>query len=182
MEEHDISPSQERRAWDKLPAETSKSYNAFMVYLQLPIAGAVEERRSLVNTAKAIGHASTTMVDLWSAKFNWVERAQAYDMSTSALALTVREVALESFQQATITSLGQQLAVLNELIDRKMGAMLARAKNNPADIDATELKKMTAIIEEKDSLARRASGMPTNYTTERIDRPNDEDTVFIIGG
>jgi hypothetical protein len=182
MEEHDISSSQERRAWDKLPQETSKSYNAFMVYLQLPIAGAVEERRSLVNTAKAIGHASTTMVDMWSAKNNWVERAQAYDMSTSALALTVREVAIESFQQATITSLGHQLAVLNELIDRKMGALLTRAQANPSDIDTNELKRLTAIIEEKDSLARRMSGMPTNYSTERIEKPKDENTVFIIGG
>lgn len=172
----------EPRAWDKLPTETPKAYNAFMVYLSLPLAGAVSERRNLPNVAKKLGHESTTTVDGWSSKYNWVERASAYDMTLAATSLTVREVALEEVQQAIVTSLGHQLAVLDDIINRRMGVMLARVQANPNDLDMADLRKLVATIEEKDSLARRMAGMPTAYTTERIEKPDNEDTIFIVSG
>lgn len=60
------------RPWDRQPGETSKAYEAFSTYMNL---GA---QRSTNKTAQTLGK-SKTLMDQWSAKWNWPERAAAWD-------------------------------------------------------------------------------------------------------
>lgn len=164
-----------RKPWERLPGETNKAYRAFQVYLMLPIAGDIDERRSLKNTAARLGLASTTGVADWSAKYDWVARATAYDEYNGAKAIDLRETGLVELQQAVITSLGAQIALLNGLIEKK----LAEASRD--NLPLRDVKMLAEIIEKKDNLARRLAGLPTQYTTERAEDLSDEDTVYIIG-
>ena len=59
-----------RTAWE-LPGETSKAYAAFKVYYEM------REQRSLEAVAKT-QKKHKSQVGAWSAKYNWVPRADAY--------------------------------------------------------------------------------------------------------
>ena len=166
-----------RKPWERQPGETSKAFQAFQVYLMLPTVGDIDERRSLKNTAERLNLKSMTGVADWSAKYNWVARAQAYDDFNGVKNLSLREVGMIELQQAVITSLGAQIAVLNEMIEKAMG----ERRRGDGEVSLRDLKTLTEIIERKDNLARRLAGLPTQYTTERADDKSDEDTVYIIG-
>lgn len=166
--------------WDKLPQETAKAYAAFQIYLSLSVFGQDGERRSLENTAKKLGLRSTTSVERWSAKYDWVERAKAYDAYMGTTSITVKETALAEYQQAVVSSLSAQLVVLNNILDKTLADMLEGVKLG-VPIDTKDLARIVRSVRDKDDLARRLGGMPTNYVTERADETEDEDTIFLIG-
>ena len=58
--------------WERQKGETTNAYEAFCVYRDLGV------KRSQVKTCEKLGKNSTTISD-WSVKYNWVERAAAYD-------------------------------------------------------------------------------------------------------
>jgi hypothetical protein len=58
--------------WDKGGRETDKSFAAFTLYLQLG------ENRTAKAAAESAGR-SVSLFARWSRKFNWIERAAAYD-------------------------------------------------------------------------------------------------------
>jgi hypothetical protein len=60
------------KPYDRLHNETSRPYDAFVKYLELG------PQRSQRKVAEAIGK-STTIVCRWATKYNWRERALAYD-------------------------------------------------------------------------------------------------------
>ena len=59
--------------WNQLKEETSKSFNAFSVYLGIGID------RTLSATAKILEYKSVTQLDRWSSLYDWVERCRLYD-------------------------------------------------------------------------------------------------------
>ncbi len=61
-----------KKAWQKIAGETQKAFEAFEIYYQ---AGS---NRSLSNTAQNL-HKKVGSIRDWSEKFDWVERAAAYD-------------------------------------------------------------------------------------------------------
>ena len=60
--------------WDRLAGESDKAYSAFRAYLEMP-------ERSLTKLARKLNRNGRGQLGNWSAKFNWVERAAAYDSS-----------------------------------------------------------------------------------------------------
>jgi len=59
--------------YTRLPGETAKAYEAFAVYRELETG-----QRSLERVSRTL-HKSVTFLGRWSSKYNWVERAAAYD-------------------------------------------------------------------------------------------------------
>lgn len=170
-----------RKSWERLPEETPKAYAAFSLYLQMPPYGEPGERRSIANVAAKLGLSATSGVELWSAKYNWGERTAAYDSYRTNSAITVKETALAEFQQNIVIVMGQQLAVVNEILDRAFNEV--RTKQQAGEpTDANEVKKLIDAWEKKDNMARRLAGMPTQYTTERALPEEDEEKVYVIGG
>lgn len=169
------------RPWDAQPGETPKAFSAFQAYLKMPLVGAASEKRSLANLAAKMGHASTTGVERWSAKYDWVARSLAYDAYVSTSVLTVREGAIKDFQQAIITRMGAQLAVVDDLIEHEL-AKLRKAQQAGEEVGATTLKKLVDTLVKKDDLARRMAQLPTQYTSARVDDSDEDDTVYVIGG
>ena len=58
--------------WERQKGETSNAYEAFCVYRDLGV------KRNQPKTCEILGKNSTTISE-WSVKYNWVERAEAYD-------------------------------------------------------------------------------------------------------
>lgn len=65
------------KPWEKLESESGKSFEAFMAYMGQP-----SETRTLANVATALGK-STALIERWSARDKWVERARAFDSSVA---------------------------------------------------------------------------------------------------
>lgn len=181
----EITTTSPTRMWEKQPTETRKQYAAFCIYRDLPLYGDDDEKRTLDVVAKRLGYAAPSGIRMWSAKNNWVERANAYDQYMGSRAISAREAGIEEFQQATITSLSGQLLIMNKLIDQKLQDTLRYMNDNTdpdKSVDVGVLKKLTETIKLKDDLARRLSQLPTNFVTETVEQPKDEETVYIIGG
>jgi hypothetical protein len=73
----------EASPWERLPDESSKAYHAFCLYLWNG------HWRSLRKVADVLGKGISYEKQLakWSAKFNWFERAQAFDTYVDTLLL-----------------------------------------------------------------------------------------------
>lgn len=65
--------SDARDPWERLPREPSRAYEGFRAYRELPPG-----TRTLPQIAAQFGLANRTVQE-WSAKFNWIERAKAWD-------------------------------------------------------------------------------------------------------
>lgn len=65
--------------WDIQPGESAKAYEAFAVYK------AMGKDRSLEKVSRTVPRRLPTVKD-WSARFNWVERARAFDVDAARLA------------------------------------------------------------------------------------------------
>lgn len=69
----DRSPA-DRQAWDRLPGETDKAFEAFRIYLELGTRD-----RSYTNVAKALGRKSVRWLKTWGVKYKWGDRVAAWD-------------------------------------------------------------------------------------------------------
>lgn len=168
------------KPWELQPGETPKAFAAFQTYLKMPLVGAPEEKRTLANLARKLGLSATSGVEGWSSKYNWQERTIAYDAYMASAAITVRESALREFQQAVITSMGAQLAVLNQILDTQLAN--TREAQERDGVSNNDLKKLVDSLAKKDDLARRMAGLPTQYRSEQADEPDEDDIIYVIGG
>lgn len=174
------------KAWDQRLDETPRAYEAFQIYINLPLYGEKENKRSLANVAKKLGLAATSGVEGWSSKYNWVERAAAYDQWLSLSAIEAKVVALEDFQNATIQSLSMQIIAMNDILEKQLAEVRRRLstpdENGTIPIDPGAIKKLFDAIKVKDDLARRMAGMPTTFTSDKATVEEPEDEVYIVGG
>lgn len=64
--------NEERKPWERLPEESTEAFEAFKTYRDM---GA---ERSLAKVGEKLGK-STALMERWSARHEWVKRAQAWD-------------------------------------------------------------------------------------------------------
>lgn len=67
-------------SWIQQPGETAKQFEAFQVYYTMP-AG----ERSLAKVGKRLGK-STALMERWSTKNHWVDRARSHDKELARIA------------------------------------------------------------------------------------------------
>lgn len=175
----------EIKAWEKRPNESSKAFRAFQAYLTLidpnnPAA----QGRSVERAAQRLNYNPKSISQLfkWSSEHDWVARCEAYDAYMASQIITYREVELAEYQAAVVGSLVQQLAVMDEVINKTLVSLREAMIADPTAVDPKTLVQMLGALEKKDNLARRAGKMPTAYTREWAQEDENLDPIFVIGG
>lgn len=166
------------KLWDKQPGETTKAFQAFMVYREMEPYG--ENQRTLAKVSEVIGHKSDRGVRGWSAKYNWVMRAAALDEHRGKKIMAVKEATTEEFVKALTQRRSLQLLVLDKIVEKKLQKLDERLAQDET-VKSIEIANLTTAIEKIDNLARRLAGLPTNFTSTRAKEEPDEEQVFIMG-
>lgn len=100
--------------WERKKGESSESYAAFKLYYQMG------DKRSCAKVAKNLGR-SNTLISGWCSKWDWVERARAYD----------NELARQEFSETcnAIKKMNEQQAQIGLLIQKKALEALKEMKS-----------------------------------------------------
>lgn len=100
--------------WERKKGESSEAYAAFKLYYQMG------DKRSCAKVAKNLGR-SNTLISGWCSKWDWVERARAYD----------NELARQEFAEAcnAIKKMNEQQAQIGLLIQKKALEALKEMKS-----------------------------------------------------
>lgn len=100
--------------WERKKGESSEAYTAFKLYYQMG------DKRSCAKVAKNLGR-SNTLISGWCSKWDWVERARAYD----------NELARQEFAEAcnAIKKMNEQQAQIGLLIQKKALEALKEMKS-----------------------------------------------------
>jgi hypothetical protein len=157
------------------------SYAAFCIYRDLPVYG--EITRSLSTVATQLGYADISGLGLWSRKYDWVARTQAYDAYKASKAISIREVSQEQFAQQVLIGTSARIAMIHQILDTNLGRIIKNQQDDDTYIlDASDLKAVTGVVKVLDDLNRRAAGLPTSYGRELGKDVPDDDQVYILGG
>ena len=85
-------PETTNELWHRQPGETAQAFNAFSVYRNLPpprtVIGAA---RNYAETTRRNERTVHTQFHQWSRKFEWQDRADAYDLMLDRVRLQARE-------------------------------------------------------------------------------------------
>ena len=140
------------KPWERQERETPKSFAAFCVYRDMG-----PQERTLPKTAKAVGK-SLSMMDTWSQKYGWVDRAAAWDDEQDRLK---READQKAQIEAIKKMRKRHTEVAVKMIDKAEAAIdeILAGEIKPADIPrsvdiATKLERISRgdageVIEER---------------------------------
>ncbi len=140
------------KPWERQERETPKSFAAFCVYRDMG-----PQERTLTKTADVVGK-STSLMDTWSQKYGWVDRAAAWDDEQD-------RIKREADQKAQIEAIKEMrkrhTKVAVKMIDKAEAAIdeILAGEIKPADIPrlvdiATKLERISRgdageVIEER---------------------------------
>lgn len=135
--------SNERKLWQCMSNETPRAFAAFSVFLEMG------NERTVIGVGKKLSK-SRQIIDRWCQRYNWRERAQAWDAEQDALKreAMAREIIQFGERQANIGKLLQTKGIIR-LQDMNIGRMSVR--------DAI------ACIVEGAKLERLGRGEPTEH-------------------
>lgn len=112
--------SDELKPWERRDDETSPAWEAFLTYRDMGTA------RSTAKTARSLGK-SKQLMDGWSSKHQWVERARAFDRHEDANQV-------EAYKEQTKQIVRQQTQLADKLL-RHLDATLdsnIKARTDPS--------------------------------------------------
>jgi hypothetical protein len=178
-----------KKAWERLPNESTKAFNAFTEYVKMPVRDVdnPENSRSLVNLTQKLGYSASegkaaSILEGWSSKFDWVARSKAYDSNRTAVEIEVIDAGLVEYQRELIERRTLQATLMNNLIETQLKEALDRSNSN-FPVEPLDIVRLASAMEKVDNIQRRIAGMPTQYTTDKsTSDESDETRVFIIGG
>lgn len=138
--------------WERQEGESREAYEAFSLYRDM---GADGGKRSLQAVSNELSK-SLTLMKRWSASYNWIERARAYDFH-------VEDLALRKATQSLAKARERQMAVGGKL--QQMG--FAALKETTITDPAVALKMIIegAKLEYKQLEAETAAHTPTSQET-----------------
>lgn len=134
-----------RQIWEWNGEETSPAFEAFTIYRDMGTD------RTLAKVAKGLGK-SGTLIEGWSARWNWDARVKAFDAHLDAIGIKARE--------SEIIAMNKKHIKIGETMQAKALQRLQRL--NIDDMDANEIRQFldTAI-----KIERQARG----ESTDRLD-------------
>ena len=94
--------------WERQSGETEKAYSAFKIFLEM-------EDRSISKVAKYLS-VSVQNVRKWSSKYNWFERAAAYD---SSIVESTRQLKIAAIKE----SLRRKVGIADKLEQKALKAL-----------------------------------------------------------
>ena len=138
----------EKRAWDRLPGESSKAYHHFCLYRDM------RTERSLRRMEKLEACASQRhQLNRWSSRWRWVERCGQYDDYLEHQARLQQEKERKEMykRHAKIAMLGQNILV------KGMEELLAKVQNGEHNLAPSELARLMDVSVKVERLARGES-------------------------
>lgn len=130
-------------AWERQPDETGKAYEAFAIYRDMGVS------RSAAKVGKRLGK-SKMLMDRWSSRHKWVERAAAWDAENERVAMEAHFNAIKDMR-ARHANLG------GLMVDVAMSAMQELA-TKPHRISGTAATQIAAEGVKIERLSRGDSG------------------------
>lgn len=145
------------KAWERRADESEQAYEAFSVYRDIV--------RSTAKVGQKLGK-STALIHRWSAKYDWVERARAYDNQRISDAYEdLRRASAErlsSHWQQSIKLQEMAYEALTELLQKKRGSLKS----------LTEL--YNSAVERQQMLLERVQSSPENQLKIVIEDANEK--------
>jgi hypothetical protein len=141
--------NEEKHDWDRLPRETSRSYELFCVYRNLgPERSLAKARES------AEGIPSVARLKVLSRKWNWVERCQQYDdyLEYQDRLRQEKERRQMHERHARVALLGMNVAV------KGLESLLTKVQNGEQAVAPADLTRLVDVSVKVERLAR---GEPT---------------------
>lgn len=169
----DIVPPADRLPWERQPGETGKAFAAFVLYRdQL-------DQRSLTNVARLLHEGMTgkrpkpesirTQLGEWSARYDWVERADAYLDHLERRHREARETELDRVNERTRES-GALLTTLG--LRRFHGGTVRTAEGDklvaPLDLNDATVADAIRLVDTGLKYQRLGSGLPTEALAARL--------------
>lgn len=158
--EPDIAP------WEQQPGESAKAFEAFAIYRDMSAERSVRKVTQRLNK-------SLTLIGKWSSRYNWPERARAYDrdLDRQAHAQAVRDVrsmtnrhiriamqlqakALEALEQLNVATLSpkMQLAFLAKATEIERMNRLSAAGMDDSGQQRDGAEGIEVVIEGEDDV------------------------------
>lgn len=158
--EPDIAP------WEQQPGESAKAFEAFAIYRDMGVERSVRKVTQRLNK-------SLTLIGKWSSRYNWPERARAYDrdLDRQAHAQAVRDVrsmtnrhiriamqlqakALEALEQLNVATLSpkMQLAFLAKATEIERMNRLSAAGMDDSGQQRDGAEGIEVVIEGEDDV------------------------------
>ncbi len=126
------------QAWfDRRTDEGAKAYHAFTIYRDLPV-----EQRSLALVSERLGK-NKSLCARWSTKFQWVDRANAWDIQQDQIRRTRIAAEREKIYERQL----QNSRVASQALMAPLIALVKRTQTNAdafAGASATELTKLAS--------------------------------------
>ena len=159
-QEPDIAP------WEQQPGESAKAFEAFAIYRDMGVERSVRKVTQRLNK-------SLTLIGKWSSRYNWPERARAYDrdLDRQAHAQAVRDVrsmtnrhiriamqlqakALEALEQLNVATLPpkMQLAFLAKATEIERMNRLSAAGMDDSGQQRDGAEGIEVVIEGEDDV------------------------------
>lgn len=159
-QEPDIAP------WEQQPRESAKAFEAFAIYRDMGVERSVRKVTQRLNK-------SLTLIGKWSSRYNWPERARAYDrdLDRQAHAQAVRDVrsmtnrhiriamqlqakALEALEQLNVATLSpkMQLAFLAKATEIERMNRLSAAGMDDSGQQRDGAEGIEVVIEGEDDV------------------------------
>ena len=131
-QEPDIAP------WEQQPGESAKAFEAFAIYRDMGVERSVRKVTQRLNK-------SLTLIGKWSSRYNWPERARAYDrdLDRQAHAQAVRDVRSMTNRQIRIAMQLQAKAL--EALEQLNVATLSPKMQLAFLAKATEIERMNRL-------------------------------------
>ena len=152
--------------WEQQPGESAKAFEAFAIYRDMGVERYVRKVTQRLNK-------SLTLIGKWSSRYNWPERARAYDrdLDRQAHAQAVREVrsmtnrhiriamqlqakALEALEQLSVATLSpkMQLAFLAKATEIERMNRLSAAGMDDSGQQRDGAEGIEVVIEGEDDV------------------------------
>ena len=140
--------AEQHERWERQPRETSRAYELFCAYRDMGIERSLRKMKASLN-----GSPSVRRLQVLSARWNWVERSQAYDdyLEYQRRLQQEKERREMNDRHAKIAILGQNVAV------KGIEQLLANVQTGQQNLNPSELARLVDVSVKVERLARGES-------------------------
>jgi len=156
-----------REPWERYPDETDLAWNAFRTYRDLGLS------RTYMMVARDHGY-SISSINLWSKRFEWAMRAQAWDTAEDRVYQLARLEAVKAMAERHGTIIVEAL----EAMSIPFQALKLKLEVDPNTLEDLSERDTVKLL---DTASKMARNMPGLMSAERLARGMPTEIVDIQG-
>lgn len=135
-----MAKDSDREAWERQPGESGPAFEAFAAYRDMG------EKRTIAAVARELNK-SGTLCHRWKLKYNWRDRADAYDAS----------IAEEARREAITERKSMQKRHIKISMQLQQKALLALESMKPEEMTPKDIKEFIRLATELERMNREES-------------------------